>query len=204
MSFTGLDTVFPHQRSHRRFFTHLHPQCPLFLYRREPNPLHSQDNFLFWSIICVTLQKPALDPVARAALEGVSYAALAKEVKKAAAHFGIKPPRKLSDIQGFLLLCEWPLPANRQRDDRVWHYSSLVSGSRHWLISTTHMVPSGHSMWSSDGISSSSSSTRIRLVVPRATEGREYRWTGTHTGLDLLSHYSVQVNIWVRWREMEC
>ncbi|KZP14161.1 hypothetical protein FIBSPDRAFT_1048936 [Athelia psychrophila] len=108
------------------FFTHFHPQFPLFLYRREPTSLHNQDSFLFWSIICVTSRKPALDPVARVTLESVSYAALANEVKKAVADFGINPPRKLSIIQGFLLLCEWPLPAHRISDDRVWHYSSLA------------------------------------------------------------------------------
>ncbi|KZP19885.1 hypothetical protein FIBSPDRAFT_742997, partial [Athelia psychrophila] len=107
---------------------------PSFLYRREPNSLHSQDSFLFWSIICVTSRKPALDPVARVTLECVSYAALANEVKKAVADFGINPPKKLSTIQGFLLLCEWPLPASRICDDRVWHYSSLASGTCYSVI----------------------------------------------------------------------
>ncbi|KZP15561.1 hypothetical protein FIBSPDRAFT_795390, partial [Athelia psychrophila] len=108
------------------FFTHFHPQCPLFLYRREPNSVHSQDAFLFWSIICVTLRKPALDPAARATLEGVSYAALADEVKKAVADFAINPATKVSTIQGFILLCEWPLPASKRHDDRIWHYSGLA------------------------------------------------------------------------------
>ncbi|KZP15555.1 hypothetical protein FIBSPDRAFT_1048064 [Athelia psychrophila] len=108
------------------FFTHFHPHCPLFLYRREPIALHSQDTFLFWSIICVASRKPALDPVARATLEGVSYTALANEIKRTVADFGMYPPRKVSIVQGLLLLCEWPLPAHRQRDDRIWHYSSLA------------------------------------------------------------------------------
>ncbi|KZP03442.1 hypothetical protein FIBSPDRAFT_700737, partial [Athelia psychrophila] len=115
------------------FFAYLHPQCPLFLYRREPILSHSQDVFLFWSIICVASRKPALDPVARVILEGVSYRALADEVKKAVANFGIEPPRTVSMVQGLLLLCEWPLPACRQRDDRIAHYSSMAIQAGHQM-----------------------------------------------------------------------
>lgn len=110
----------------RRFFKHFHPSCSIFLTPRAPVPTHQTDPLLFWAIIAVASRGPPLSSGMQNILEGVSYVALAEQVKSSVAALGIYPPRTLGVVQALLLLCEWPLPANRTRDDRTWHYSSLV------------------------------------------------------------------------------
>ncbi|KZP11742.1 hypothetical protein FIBSPDRAFT_175932 [Athelia psychrophila] len=108
------------------FFEHFHPSCPMFLTSRAPVPTHRTDPLLFWAILAVASRGPPLPSGMQKILQGVSYEALAEQVKASVAALGIYPPRTPSVVQALLLLCEWPLPAKSSRDDRTWHYSSLA------------------------------------------------------------------------------
>ncbi|KZP06173.1 hypothetical protein FIBSPDRAFT_329785 [Athelia psychrophila] len=98
----------------------------MFLTLRAPVPTHRTDPLLFWAILAVASRGPPLPSGMQKILEGVSYVALAEQVKASVAALGIYPPRTPGVVQALLLLCEWPLPAKSSRDNRTWHYSSLV------------------------------------------------------------------------------
>lgn len=104
-----------------RFFVHYHPHCPLFLYRREPDLIHRQDPFLFWTIVYIASRKLPMD-----AMEGVSFTAIVEELKNMVANLSIEPVRSVSTVQALILLCEWSVPSTRKREQRTWHYSGLV------------------------------------------------------------------------------
>ncbi|KZP11726.1 hypothetical protein FIBSPDRAFT_962002 [Athelia psychrophila] len=94
------------------FFEHFHPSCPMFLTSRAPVPTHRTDPLLFWAILAVASRGPPLPSGMQKILEGVSYVALAEQIKASVAALGIYPPHTPGVVQALLLL--------------TWHYSSLV------------------------------------------------------------------------------
>ncbi|KAF7973110.1 hypothetical protein HWV62_16224 [Athelia sp. TMB] len=116
------------------FFAYFHPYCPLLIRPRSPINTHRAEPLLFWTILTIASRRPAVSAEAKHVLYGadgeglrsVTYRQLAEEVKASVAALGIIPPRHVDAVQALLLLCEWPLPSIRTRDDRSWHYSSLA------------------------------------------------------------------------------
>ncbi|KZP23332.1 hypothetical protein FIBSPDRAFT_461180 [Athelia psychrophila] len=100
------------------FFNHYHPNFPMFLTRRAPVPTHRTDPLLFWTILAIASRRPPppsgmqLRQQSHDRVDGVSYPALAEQVKASVAASGMYPPRTVGVVQALLLLCEWSLPAD--------------------------------------------------------------------------------------------
>ena len=115
----------------------------------------------------------------------MTYRQLAEELKASVAALGIIPPRHVDAVQALLLLCEWPLPSIRTRDDRSWHYSSLVRPILSSSVSSagTDMLQRRSRLRCSWGSTARTSpmnsargwkSSRLRTV----SKGRNGRWRG--------------------------
>ena len=89
--------------------------------------VHRKDPLLFWVIVGVASRKPAISPLARQLLEGVSYIVLMKEIKSMVANLLITPVRTLGIVQALLLLCEWQVPQTGEWEGRGWLYCGVVS-----------------------------------------------------------------------------
>ncbi|EPE33571.1 Zn2/Cys6 DNA-binding protein [Glarea lozoyensis ATCC 20868] len=102
----------------KQFGEHHYRHCPVLNVELSIDELYQSSSFLFWTIVVIASQCHES--------HNELHTSLLRPYRQLLGEILVGPLLSIEPIQGLILLCKWPLPVAKQKEDPSWNYSGLL------------------------------------------------------------------------------